>query len=92
VDASGRALRVWHEVDSVDAGTVTFRGTVASADGTVLRVDSETLRFLDVTALDTFLAGAGFEVEAQYGDWHRGPITGDSREIVTLARRGASTD
>ena len=89
VDASGRALRVWHEVDSVDGGTVAFHGTVASADGTVLRVDSETLRFLDVAALNTYLAGAGFEVEAQYGDWHRGPITGDSREIVTIARRGA---
>jgi hypothetical protein len=45
------------------------------------------LRFLDVPALGAFLAGAGFVIEAQYGDWHRGPITDVSREIVTMARR-----
>ena len=87
VDGSGRALRGWHEIDTVAGDVVTFHGTVASPDGTVLRVDSETLRFLDVATLNDFLAGAGFEIEAQYGDWDRGSIAGASREIVTLARR-----
>ena len=56
------------------------------ADGTVLREDPGSLRFLDVEALNAFLAEAGFEVEAQYGDWRRGPITVESEEIVTIAR------
>jgi hypothetical protein len=29
-----------------------------------------------------------FEIEAQYGDWNRGPVTATSREIITIARRG----
>jgi hypothetical protein len=39
------------------------------------------------TWLGAFLAGVGFVIEAQYGDWHRGPITDVSSEIVTIARR-----
>jgi hypothetical protein len=53
----------------------------------VLRVDRTTLRFLDAATLDGFLHEAGFEVEARYGDWQRGPVTDASREIVTIARR-----
>lgn len=87
VDASGRVLRGWHEVESVAGGVVTFTGTTAEADGTVLRVDRTRLRFLDVAALGAFLAGAGFEIEAQFGDWNREPVTATSREIITIARR-----
>lgn len=83
---AGRPLRVWHEVDSIVDSVVTFHGATADPDGTVLRVDSASLRFLDVAALSAFLAEAGFEIEAQYGDWHRGPITDDSREIITIGR------
>jgi ubiquinone/menaquinone biosynthesis C-methylase UbiE len=88
VDDAGRALRYWHDVDTVTGDVVTIRGTVAEPDGTVLRILSESLRFLDVAALNTFLADAGFESEAQYGEWDRGPLTGASREIITIARRG----
>ncbi|MGV4926601.1 bifunctional 2-polyprenyl-6-hydroxyphenol methylase/3-demethylubiquinol 3-O-methyltransferase UbiG [Streptomyces sp. BHT-5-2] len=86
-DAAGRILRVWHEVEAVVDGAVTFTGTTADPYGTVLRVDRASLRFLDVLALDAFLAEAGFEVEARYGDWQRGPVTPVSQEIITLARR-----
>lgn len=86
VDAAGRRLRVWHEVESVRADLVTFATTVAGPAGTVLRVDRSTLRFLDVPALNGFLAEAGFAVAAQYGDWTGGPVTGGSTEIVTVAR------
>ena len=44
-------------------------------------------RFLDVPALGAFLVGTGLAIEAQYGDWHRGPVTDASREIITIARR-----
>jgi SAM-dependent methyltransferase len=87
VDAAGRRLRVWHQVERVAGDVVTFTETIGDPDGTVLRVDRASLRFLDVAALAAFLAGAGFAVEAQYGDWRRGPVTDGSREIVTIARR-----
>jgi len=86
-DPSGRELRVWHEVESVTGDVVILTETTAQADGTVLRTDRASLRFLDPPALDAFLAEAGFEVEARYGDWHGGPLDADSREIITLARR-----
>ena len=86
-DAAGRRLRVWHHVEEVDGDVVTFTETTGDPDGTVLRVDHASLRFLDVPQLEAFLTGAGFAIEAQYGDWHRGPVTGASREIVTIARR-----
>ncbi|WNI34318.1 class I SAM-dependent methyltransferase [Streptomyces sp. ITFR-6] len=87
VDEAGRALQYWHDVDSVVGDVVTIRGTVALPDGTVLRVFSESLRFLDVAALGEFLDGAGFEIKAQYGSWDREPVTASSREIITIARR-----
>ncbi|MYT14609.1 Methylase involved in ubiquinone/menaquinone biosynthesis [Streptomyces sp. SceaMP-e96] len=87
VDPAGRALRVWHETESVIGDLVTFTGTTAAADGTVLRVDRTSLRFLDVAKLDEFLIDAGFAVEARYGTWDGGPVTGTSREIITIARR-----
>jgi SAM-dependent methyltransferase len=86
-DEAGRELQVWHEVESVEGDVVTFTETTAAADGIALRTDRARLRFLDVPELNGFLAEAGFVIEAQYGDWDRGPVTGDSREIITLARR-----
>ncbi|MEU8912696.1 methyltransferase domain-containing protein [Streptomyces nigrescens] len=87
VDAGGRTLRVWHETESVTGDVVTFTGTTAAADGTVLRVDRTSLRFLDVALLDAFLVDAGFGIEARYGTWDGGPVTGTSQEIITIARR-----
>ncbi|WP_331279877.1 methyltransferase domain-containing protein [Streptosporangium roseum] len=86
-DATGRKLRMWHDVESVVGDIVTFTETTAERDDTVLRVDRTSLRFLDVPALAKFLTEAGFTIEDQYGDWHRGPITETSREIITIARR-----
>lgn len=86
---AGRPLRVWHEVESVDGDVVTFTGTTAEPDGVVLRVDRASLRFLDPQALRSFLESADFQIEAQYGDWHRAPITATSREIITVARKRA---
>ncbi|MFC4031281.1 class I SAM-dependent methyltransferase [Streptomyces polygonati] len=87
LDAAGRPLRVWHEVESVAGELVSFSGTTADHDGAVLRIDRARLRFLDVAPLDAFLAEAGLAVDGRYGDWDRGPVTGTSREIITIARR-----
>ena len=88
VGAGGQALRVWHDVESVDGDVVTFTEHVAEPGGTVLRAHRARLRFLDVPALAAHLTAAGFEIEAQHGDWDGGPLTGSSREIVTVARAG----
>lgn len=86
-DSTGRALRVWHEIESVAGDVITLTETTAEADGPVLRVDRGDLRFMDVATLNGFLAEAGFEVAAQYGNWDRGPIDSSSREIITIARK-----
>ncbi|HEY9474437.1 MAG TPA: class I SAM-dependent methyltransferase [Mycobacteriales bacterium] len=86
-DPTGRTLRLTHNVESVVGGVVTFTETTSTAEGAELRVDRASLRFLDVPTLGEFLAGTGFAIEAQYGDWGRGPVTDDSREIITIARR-----
>lgn len=85
-------MRVWHDVDSVVDDVVAFHGTVADPDGTALLVEHARLRFLDLAALNGFLVAAGFEIEAQYGDWDRSPITAASREIITVARKSGRTD
>ena len=47
---------------------------------------------LAAEALVSFLAAAGFVIEAQYGDWHRSPVAASSPEIITIARVPALTD
>jgi SAM-dependent methyltransferase len=83
----GRVLRIWHEVVSVVGDVVTMTETTALPDGTVIRVDRAGLRFFDVPTLGRFLTEAGFQIEYQYGDWQRGPVTERSREIITVVRR-----
>ena len=86
VEPSGRQVRISHEVESVVGDVVTLTETTSDPDGTPLRVDRASMRFLDVGALARFLADAGFTIEAQYGGWFREPLDPASREIVTVAR------
>ena len=87
IDRAGRALRVWHVVESVIDDVVTLTESTAQPDGTVLRVDRASLRFMDVATLDTSLTDAGFVVQARYGDWQQRPIDEDSREIISIVCR-----
>ena len=82
----GREIRGWYQVERVDGPRVTFTETTALPDGTPLRVSGTTLRFHTPEALNPFLEEAGFRIQDQYGDWRRGPLTADSREIITVAR------
>jgi SAM-dependent methyltransferase len=86
VDHAGRELRIIYTVESVIGEVVTLTETTATRDGEPLRVDRASLRFLDVAGVDAVLGDAGFELEARYGDWSRGPLTGTSAELVTVAR------
>ena len=51
------------------------------------RYSHSTLRFLNVAGLRRFLTEAGLNIEAQYGDWDRTPLSPASPEIITIARR-----
>jgi SAM-dependent methyltransferase len=85
-DAAGRRLRLWHEVVRVADDVVTFTGTTAGPDGTVLSTSQTSLRFLDPVALNQRLAEASLAVEGQYGDWDRSPVGPASPEIITITR------
>lgn len=87
VDAAGRALWITYQVLSIVGDVVTLTETTSDADGTVLREDQASLRFLDVERLTKFLTETGFSIDAQQGDWSGGSLNQDSREIVTFARR-----
>jgi SAM-dependent methyltransferase len=86
VDLAGRLVRISHEVESVADDIVTLTETTSDADGTPLRVDRASLRFLDAEALAGFLSDAGFTIEAQYGGWLREPLAPESPEIISIAR------
>ena len=77
---------MWYEIESVADDVVTLTEQTGDRDGTVLRVDRGSLRFLDVETLDRFLAETGFTLEARYGGWRREPLEAASDEIVTIAR------
>ncbi|SDY01979.1 Methyltransferase domain-containing protein [Modestobacter sp. DSM 44400] len=85
VDPAGRPLQIAYEVLSVAGGVVSFTETTRNVDGTALRTDPASLRFLDGAALAGFLAEAGFAVRAQFGGWSGQPLEPDSTEIVTVA-------
>ncbi len=88
VDAGGTLVRMEHHVDTVEAETVAFTTTFTSPGWDGPEVSRSTLRFLTAEGLASFLARAGLEIEDQFGDWDRSPLTGSSPEIITIARRG----
>jgi ubiquinone/menaquinone biosynthesis C-methylase UbiE len=91
VDHAGRELRMMYHVESVVGDVVTLTESIATRDGELLRVDRASLRFLDVEGIDTFLEATGFEVEARYGDWSRGPLTDTSEDIIVVARASGTS-
>ncbi|ASO21708.1 SAM-dependent methyltransferase [Actinoalloteichus hoggarensis] len=87
---TGATIRMWNQVDTpVDGRTVSFTTTFVASDRERPETSRSTLRFLDVDELAGFLTGAGLTVEEQFGDWDRGPITEESIEIITFARRAS---
>ena len=86
-DASGVLVRRQTEVDAVAGDLVSFRHTFSSERWERPEVSTSTLRFLGGDALAGFLAAAGFQIEEQFGDWDRSPVTDTSPEIITIARR-----
>lgn len=90
------------EIPHPDGGVVRDENKVIlPVDGDVVRFVTRTrsptfdgmrealiqLRFLDTESLSRFLGEAGLEIETQYGYWDRSPLTEQSPEIITVARR-----
>jgi SAM-dependent methyltransferase len=87
IDAEGATVRIATEVETpFDGRIVSFTHSFTSPTWGQPRLSRSTLRFLDADLLSSFLANAGFVIEAQYGDWQRQPLTGTSPEIITIAR------
>ncbi|WP_027942198.1 class I SAM-dependent methyltransferase [Amycolatopsis taiwanensis] len=85
-DASGAVVRVWHDVETVSEGVVTFTETFDGAGWASPETSRSTLRFLDAPSLESFLSDAGLVVDEQFGDWLGNPFTETSPEIITIAR------
>lgn len=86
-DPASRELQISYEVLDVTGDVVTLTEITSDRGGQPLRVDRGQLRFLELDTLATVLANAGLEIEAQFGDWDRTPLTPSSKFAVTLTRR-----
>ena len=87
----GELARVEYEVQDVQDDVVRVTETFSGQWWDRPQTEQGALRFLGPEALTVFLHEAGFVVDAQFGDWRRGPLTETSDEIITIARRAART-
>ncbi|MFE9751496.1 class I SAM-dependent methyltransferase [Saccharothrix saharensis] len=88
VGPAGEQVRVEHRVESVVDDVVWMTETFSCPDWPEPRVDRGALRFMTADGIDALLRETGFEVAERYGSWDRTPFTGESREIITIARPG----
>jgi hypothetical protein len=75
------------EVEKVEGDLVSFTLAYSCPSWDEPRVSRSTLRFLDASALRSFLADADLAVVDQFGDWDRSPLTEKSPEIIIVAER-----
>ena len=92
-DRDGTVVRFETDVEMPVVGDVVrFTNSYRRADWDRAERSRSTLRFLAADTLASFLAAAGFVIEAQHGDWDRRPVTASSPEIITIARMPALPD
>ena len=82
----GGVVTVSYQVLRVTGDVVELTETMSGQWWDEPQVGHAKMRFLAPGELARFLAEAGFVIQEQYGDWAKGPLTGDSEEIITLAR------
>lgn len=83
----GEVVKVTYEVQDVTGDVVRLTEALSGRWWDRPQIEQGALRFLAPGALTAFLHEAGFVVEEQFGDWHGGPLTDTSEEIITIARR-----
>lgn len=59
----------------------------ATVDGVEREFEPLRLRYFHRFEIEHLLARAGYEVEALYGDWDRGPFVENGQEMIWVARR-----
>ena len=84
----GGVVAVSYQVLDVTGDVVTTSETMSGQWWDEPQVGHGTMRFLSQELLARFLGEAGFEIKEQYGDWARGPVTGITGEIITVAGVG----
>jgi SAM-dependent methyltransferase len=89
IEHDGSIIEVRDAGVEVDGDLLRFSTSFHCADWPEAEVSHSTLRLLEPEVLNAFLLEAGFEVEAQYGDWHHERLTSAALEIVTIARKPA---
>lgn len=88
VEHGGKAVTMAHQVERPMMGdVVSFTAMFSSPSWERPQVSRSTLRFLSKDKLLRFLDGAGLVIEEQFGDWDRHPLSSESSEIITVARR-----
>jgi SAM-dependent methyltransferase len=94
VPVSNRAaVQYTREVEApVRGDLVRFTQKFSSPGWDGPKESSSTLRFLGADALSSLLSETGLAIEQQFGDWDRQPLTDSSPEIITIARRGSTSD
>lgn len=75
----------WSEAEQVGPGVVRLVARNAFPDGETV-TEELLLHFRGRDEIERDLTAAGFEVEAVYGDWVRGPLTETSAVMVVVAR------
>ena len=85
---NGRPARMETQVETpVTGDLVSFTHTFTSPEWDQPHTSRSTLRFLDFESLSDLLTHSGFQIEEQFGDWERQPLTDASPEIITIAKR-----
>lgn len=88
ITSDGTIVRMSRVVNlPVQGNLVSFTHTFTSPSWSEARMSHSTLRFVEVETLARLLSECGLSIDAQFGDWQRGPFTAASREIITVARR-----
>ncbi|HWF01692.1 MAG TPA: class I SAM-dependent methyltransferase [Caulobacteraceae bacterium] len=85
----GELVRISTRIDiPYDGRTITFTHTFTGDHPALPQASQSTLRFLDAEAVAHLLTRAGFQIEAQCGDFDGRAMGADTAEIITIARTG----
>jgi SAM-dependent methyltransferase len=82
----GDVVRVAYRVLEVGGDVVRLTESLSGGWWDEEQTSLGVLRFISPDPLSELLDAAGFTVEHRFGDWHHGPLTDASKEIVTIAR------
>jgi len=87
VEAAGIGkVGVWTEVNGADGDLVSYAMGFRVPGVEEALISPGTLRFLPKPALMEHLTRAGLRIDSLYGDWSRAPLSGESPEIIVVAR------